>query len=665
MSCSDRPSDDVQPLSAVARGDLGEIRAYARSNPGYLTASDERGFTPVVDAVVLGRVDSFAVLCELGADLSAVSINDRTLTLPYMAAYFGHLEMIEALYKAGVDLNASSINGRTPLSVAACTGRIETLRLLHTLGVDMHYRDDGLRSPLHMAAVFGHVEAIRLLHDLGLSISAADVDGNTPVHASVTFGRTNMTRWLQDLGEGFAPPLITKIDGGDSIVDSPESDHVACLRLLHELGASITTPENNGCTPVYMAAAAGQVDSLRALHELGADISTAANAGDTPVYAAAYNGHADAIRVLHELGADISVAAENGDNPVCAAAFNGHPDAIRTLYELGADLTVRSHNGDTAVCSAAFNGHVGAIRVLRELGADLTTPGNGRCTPLHMAAWKGFVDCFRYLIDAGVDTRHLSRTAFEFQEIMAAINEVRCACAMLPGNEIERYELHSLVKLATGTHIGIQVYGEHHPIDSEEMGLLMSNCAATVGVDASTDSIACVDERATFEADLATYFTTHRIHMNSFRKMSYTRRCHLMELSSHVFHAMVERHERRRGGEKDVHQEALLLGELMELFLCPDVLKDLLSLRMTCKCCEVERRFPMPMPMPGPMTPVSATYTNISANTVIHQSVLEVHLIEQFIGGEISYYVSTTDIKQALNLHGVFQQSEALMDIFT
>jgi uncharacterized protein len=596
-SLHENHSDEME--NALRVEDENLIRSLVSADASYLSTNYDsaRGFTLVIGAIVDGNLSLLRLLCELGAPLTAVAVNERLLTPMYIAAYLGHVDIIRALFESGVDVNERSIHGRTPLLIAACTGRVNVLRLLHNLGADLNCCDDGARGPVHMAAVFGQIGSIEVLHELGVDVAAAvqDCDGNTPVHAAAMFGGGNMLRWQLDLGAGFVNPAHGHAGIG---ADIPRADHMACLRALHRLGADISIPEANGCTPVYMAAASGQVEAIRTLHELGADVCTPANAGDTPVYAAAYRGHGSAIKALHALGADISVAAENGDNPVCAAAFNGHGDAIRVLAELGADLDARSHNGDTAACTAAFYGHEDALAALFEAGADLAAPGNGRCTPLHMSAWKGFVGCFLLLVNAGVDTRHLSRTAFELPAVMDIITGVRNGCACFGGNEVERYELHSLLKLSAGLHF-------------------------------EADS---ADEQA-----LAIYLETHPIHMFAYRKHSYALRHRLMRLSRGVF----------RGACASIRgkSRAEIVGELVALLFNPDVLKDLHSLRVTCKYCEVQRRFPV-------------------STGCATASVLEVHLIERFVGGDISYYVPTKDILLALNLHGVFQTNQ-FMDMFS
>ena len=68
------------------------------------------------------------------------------------------------------------------------------------------------------------------------------------------------------------------------------------VRVLHELGANVETPANDGCTPAFVAAQEGHAEVVRVLHELGASVETPTNDGDTPVFMAAQEGHVEVTR---------------------------------------------------------------------------------------------------------------------------------------------------------------------------------------------------------------------------------------------------------------------------------------------------------------------------------------------------------------------------------
>ena len=67
------------------------------------------------------------------------------------------------------------------------------------------------------------------------------------------------------------------------------------------------------------------------------DKDQANNQGATPLYIAAENGHLDVVRHLVEVGADKDQASNQRATPLFIAALNGHLDVVRHLVEVGAD----------------------------------------------------------------------------------------------------------------------------------------------------------------------------------------------------------------------------------------------------------------------------------------------------------------------------------------
>jgi ankyrin repeat protein len=59
---------------------------------------------------------------------------------------------------------------------------------------------------------------------------------------------------------------------------------VDVIKVLVDLGADVTTPTNEGATPVYIAAQKGHLDVIKVLVNLGANVCTPKNNGCTPVY---------------------------------------------------------------------------------------------------------------------------------------------------------------------------------------------------------------------------------------------------------------------------------------------------------------------------------------------------------------------------------------------
>ena len=71
------------------------------------------------------------------------------------------------------------------------------------------------------------------------------------------------------------------------------------------------------------------------LASLHADVNQANNNGQTPMWIAAGNGHSDTVKVLASLHADVNQAENNGATPLRIATQKGKEDTAAVLRSLG------------------------------------------------------------------------------------------------------------------------------------------------------------------------------------------------------------------------------------------------------------------------------------------------------------------------------------------
>ncbi len=82
--------------------------------------------------------------------------------------------------------------------------------------------------------------------------------------------------------------------------------------LVTEAGAEVDLANDDGNTPLMLAAAAGNLDLVRFYVEYGANIHHVNNSGETPFFVAAIGGYVDAAIFLVESGADINHVNNDG-----------------------------------------------------------------------------------------------------------------------------------------------------------------------------------------------------------------------------------------------------------------------------------------------------------------------------------------------------------------
>ncbi len=71
-------------------------------------------------------------------------------------------------------------------------------------------------------------------------------------------------------------------------------------------------------------------------HGLPSDVQD--DDGNTPLMLAAYHGHSETVQMLIERGADVNLRNNRNQAPVAGALFKGEDDVVRLLITSGADV---------------------------------------------------------------------------------------------------------------------------------------------------------------------------------------------------------------------------------------------------------------------------------------------------------------------------------------
>jgi ankyrin repeat protein len=78
-----------------------------------INATDAYGYTPLMNAAMLGRVDIVKALIDAGADIQKKG--QFGYTALHAAAQNGHLDVVQALVKYGASVNCKNDDGDIPL----------------------------------------------------------------------------------------------------------------------------------------------------------------------------------------------------------------------------------------------------------------------------------------------------------------------------------------------------------------------------------------------------------------------------------------------------------------------------------------------------------------------------------------------------------------------
>ena len=374
---------DATPLALAAENGSAafiELLLDAGADPD---AATPEGETALLTVARTGRADAVRLLLDRGADPNRAE-GWRGQTALMWAAAEDNLAAAEALLAGGADVHERSTGGFSPLTFAVRAGHLDMTRLLVEAGASPEETLFDGTSALVLATRNGHYELGAYLLDAGADPNADD-QGWTALHEIKWTRRPN-------LGFNNPPPLVTGSTSDLEFVRTLAA-HGA------DLDARMTKEPNNryrnvlnriGSTPFLLAAKAADVELMRLLVELGADPLLPNEDGTTPLMVAAGVGiwavgespgtneeALAAVRYALALGGGVTTVDDNGDTALHGAVLRGSEPLVRFLLDRGADLEAANEKGWTPyrIAKGVFYSNTGKRwpemeKLLLELGAD-------------------------------------------------------------------------------------------------------------------------------------------------------------------------------------------------------------------------------------------------------------------------------------------------------
>lgn len=179
--------------------------------------------------------------------------------------------------------------------------------------------------------------------------------------------------------------------------------HISALRLLLEYGLDANTADDEGHSVLMLTAEEDQAASLRLLLEYGADINAQNVEGVSALMFAVQNGALRAAKLLLQWGADVHATDKEARTALCLAAARGCIESTTLLLEQNAAIHAADHEGWTALTHAAFRGHIEIVQCLLERGADLHARDDSGHNAAYWAAIGGHLDTLRLLLKRGAE----------------------------------------------------------------------------------------------------------------------------------------------------------------------------------------------------------------------------------------------------------------------
>ena len=352
----------VAPIAlACVNGNAAVVRLLLDAGVDPDTTLAE-GETALMTAARTGAQDVVELLLDYGADVNAAEAWRGQTALMWAAAE-GHAHLVPTMLSHGADVSARSAQGWTPLLFAVREGEIGVVQTLLEAGVgageslpvtqgrrrggtSAEREATGLDAFL-LAAANAHYELGALLVDRGADVNVAS-RGWTALH---------QVSWVRKAGIAGSNNPSPKGSGAMTSLEFVKKIAAAGAdlnaRVTIRPPAGITRLNFIGGTPFLLAARTGDAPLMRLLAELGADPLLPNEDGTTPIMVAAGVGTSspgedpgtppevlEAVQVALELGGDLNEVDAKGETVMHGAAYKHVPAVVAFLAEAGVDPAV-------------------------------------------------------------------------------------------------------------------------------------------------------------------------------------------------------------------------------------------------------------------------------------------------------------------------------------
>ena len=344
------------PLMVAARtGVVDSVTALLRHGAGAGVDAREgwRGQTALMWAAAEGHAAVVAPLVTAGADIDARS--DGGFTPLAFAVRAGHAGAVEALAKAGADADLALPDGTSPLHLAVINAHYDVAVQLLEHGADPTASEPGW-TPLHQLI---WTRRPNRHYNNPSAFPTGSVSGLELARALVAHGADVDARQTAEPRDGYRNMLNRS--GATPFLLAAKAVDLQMMRLLLELGADPLVTNEDGTTALLVAAGVGiwsasespgsaeeALEAVKLMIELGDSVTTVDDNGDAALHGAVMRGLPELVLFLLEQGAALNPVNERGWTPLTIAQGIFYANLGRRWPDMEALLLGRGATSPTA-----------------------------------------------------------------------------------------------------------------------------------------------------------------------------------------------------------------------------------------------------------------------------------------------------------------------------
>lgn len=295
---------------------------------------------------------------------------------------------VQYILNRNASVNLPTVNGLTPLMHAVFLRKLDVVKCLVERGADVNLRNNDGKTALMMAVENNFGDIVEYLINSGANVKARSNGGETAFGIALFHRYTNTANTLLKAMKGYVSLIEETMYGQESVVN---------WCISQRFNVNIT--EENGMTPLMIAAANNNVSIAKLLLASGADVNVKNEKGETALDISLSSKLNNMVDILMAAGAEIKEQDKKLFS-LLEAARNGHFNIVKYCIDHNFNVDERSEVGVTPLMLASANGHKDIVKYLLKHGADFNLKEYLReYNALMFAIENGYQNIVKILLD--------------------------------------------------------------------------------------------------------------------------------------------------------------------------------------------------------------------------------------------------------------------------
>ncbi|KAI6235467.1 hypothetical protein M3Y95_00054700 [Aphelenchoides besseyi] len=287
-------------------------------------------------------------------------------------------------------------DGETLLIVASRCGHAAVVDRFRN-EIDVDETDIDGWTALLCAAHQGHADCVRLLLEANASIDQSDIMGWTSLMWACYKNRLEAVKVLLEYHAHVN--IVGEEDGLTPLIIAAGRGYGDVVHVLLNSGAEVNSSDKFGSTALIWSARKGYTEIVEELLNAGAEVDAIGMYSSTALMLAARGCHRKVVELLLSREPNVNVVDYNGLSALGIAAREGYTEIAQALIHSGAYVNTVDRFGNSILASAVRSGNIHLIRMLLEKHADVNAKDSENRTPLHLAIDKSYTDIVLALLE--------------------------------------------------------------------------------------------------------------------------------------------------------------------------------------------------------------------------------------------------------------------------